>query len=246
MTGRGRGRRPCSREPAPPRRQQTGARACSSQLRAKCVDEGRVQRSPVHRNGEPRAAQLRRPGPRSRASDAPPRASVPIPRPAPGRRRWGRPPWRGSPAISGYSPVSPAIQTMPDGPRTSWPLASLGRCGMGRLTMLGRHLAYLDSAAHRGPAVPQGNRVHLRSATQPVGVRRRAHQDGSRAASAGSAVRRGRGAGGRRGRRRAGSTTPGPAGVPGAAAARHEDEAADRSGPEPRPDPEPPRSGQAR
>ena len=44
----------------------------------------------------------------------------------------GPPAMAGIAAISGNSPVSPAIQTMPDGPRTSWPLASFGRCGMGR------------------------------------------------------------------------------------------------------------------
>ena len=72
------------REPAPGQFEPAAGKVC---------DEGRVQRSPVHRHAEPCAAQCDGLG-GGLGSGAPPRVLAPTPRRAPRRHRWGRPPWR--------------------------------------------------------------------------------------------------------------------------------------------------------
>ena len=217
----------------------------SSQLPGKVCDEGRVQRSPVHRHGEPCAAQCDGLGGG---------LGVQVPR----RELWPPPPDGHHGDIDGaarhggepgHLRKQPRVTRDPDDARRAADELAVGVVGPvrhGAVTMLRRHLPNFDAAACRRPAIPQRDRVQKLCGGA---TRRRSPEHSSgppRAACGGIAARRGRGAGGRGARRRARSTTPGPAGVPGAAAARRGDEAADRSGSGRRRDRGPQWSGQAR
>ncbi len=149
---------------------------CSSQFRAKCAINGGCSVPQCTGTGESRAAHRDGPGGSSPESGVPPRVSVPTPRPAPGRRRSARLPWRGSRPSPDTARCHRRSRRLPDGPRTRWPLASLGRCGMGRLRCSAGTWRIWTPAAYRGPAVPQGSRVRQLPATQPGDIRRGAHQ----------------------------------------------------------------------
>ena len=100
------------------------------------------------------SARVRRTGRRSAGTPRPPppapcdrvRAAAPSHRPARARRRSAPPASSGRAAMSSYRSVSPASQATPDGPRTRWPLAALGRCGIGLRVVDRPHEPHLDPA----------------------------------------------------------------------------------------------------
>ena len=148
---------------------------CSSQLRAKCAKNGgcRVPQCTGRANRAPLSAT-------ARAALSGDRCPAEGPRSPPPDRHQGdidRSACHGGERC--HPRIQPRVTGDPDDARRAPDQLAVGVVGAvrhGTATMLGPHLANLDAAAYRSPAVPEGNCLKQLSATQPGDVRRGAHQ----------------------------------------------------------------------